>query len=82
MEEAKKEYVLRHVLVPKHEVLSKEESEELLKKYSLLPAQLPFIKNTDPAAAAVGANLGDIVKITRDSPTAGKAVTYRYVVEE
>jgi len=76
-----KKYVLGHVLVPKHKVLSKEDAEELLKKYNIQPMQLPLLHNNDPAAVAIGAQPGDIVKITRESQTAGEAVAYRYVVK-
>jgi len=72
----------QHVLVPKHEVLSEEEAQKVLKRYKILPHQLPHIKNSDPAAKAIGAKPGDILKITRDSLTAGKAVVYRYVIEK
>ncbi len=71
----------RHVLVPKHEILSEEEVKEILARYRIKPSQLPWIKSSDPVVKAIGANPGDILKITRESPTAGKAVVYRYVVK-
>jgi DNA-directed RNA polymerase subunit H len=74
--------VRQHVLVPKHEILSKEEAREVLERYKVAPYQLPLIKSTDPAVKTIGAKPGDILKITRKSPTAGKAVAYRYVIEE
>jgi len=71
--------IFKHKLVPKHEILSPEEAKELLEKYRVKPYQLPVIKASDIAAIAIGAKLGDILKITRNSPTAGKYVSYRYV---
>ena len=71
----------QHVLVPKHEVLSPEEAREVLERYKVAPYQLPLIKASDPAARAVGTKPGDILRITRRSFTAGKAIGYRYVVE-
>ncbi|MCD6492782.1 MAG: DNA-directed RNA polymerase subunit H [Archaeoglobaceae archaeon] len=69
-----------HMLVPKHEVLSKEEAEELLRSLGIKKEQLPKIKATDPIAKEIGAKVGDIVKITRESPTAGKSIAYRLVI--
>ncbi len=69
-----------HILVPKHEVLSKEEAEEVLKTLGIRKEQLPKIKVTDPIAKEIGAKVGDIVRIIRDSPTAGKSIAYRLVV--
>ena len=74
--------IFEHSLVPKHEVLSKEEAEELLRKYRIKPYHLPKIKDKDPAVKAIGAKPGDIIKITRKSPTAGEYVHYRYVIQE
>ncbi len=74
--------IFKHELVPKHEVVSPEEAEKLLKKYRIKGHQLPRIKASDVAVIAIGAKLGDIIKITRDSLTAGKHVTYRYVVPD
>ncbi|MEM3607505.1 MAG: DNA-directed RNA polymerase subunit H [Candidatus Bathyarchaeia archaeon] len=74
--------VLNHVLVPRHVLLTEEEAEELLKKYHVKPYQLPYINVYDPAAKAIGARPGDIIKIIRRSPTAGEATAYRYVVED
>jgi len=68
------------MLVPKHEVLSKEEAEELLRSLGVKKEQLPKIKATDPIAKEIGAKVGDIVKITRESLTAGKSVAYRLVI--
>lgn len=73
--------VLRHMLVPKHEIASKKEVEELMEKYRIQPHQLPKILVSDPAAKAIGAKPGDIIKITRKSRTAGVATAYRLAVE-
>jgi len=73
--------IFEHVLVPKHEITTQEEREKILSEYRVQPYQLPRLKASDPAAKAIGAKPGDIVKITRDSPTAGKYASYRYVVE-
>jgi len=70
-----------HVYVPKHEIISKTEAEEVLKKYNCKPTELPLIFVTDPAILGLGVKPGDMIKISRKSPTAGKSLYYRYVVE-
>jgi len=70
-----------HVLVPEHRILSREEGEEVLRRYRVKPNQLPLLKVSDPVARAIGAKAGDIVEVRRKSRTAGEAVAYRYVVE-
>ena len=72
--------ILEHELVPKHEVLSPEEAEKILKQLSVQPTQLPWISVDDPVVKAIGAKPGDIVRIIRKSPTAGETIAYRYVV--
>lgn len=72
--------IFEHRYVPKHEILPPEERQKLLTDYRVELYQLPRIKASDPAVKAIGAKPGDVVKITRDSPTAGKYVSYRYVV--
>lgn len=67
-------------MVPKHEILSKKESEEVLKKYGVTPDQLPKITGDDPVVQVIKAKRGDILKITRRSLTAGEAIYYRLVV--
>lgn len=73
--------IFDHKFVPKHEILTAEERKKLLAEYKVNPYQLPEIKASDPAITAIGARLGDIVRIVRKSPTAGKYIAYRYVVE-
>ena len=73
--------IFDHVLVPKHEIVEPDERKKLLQEYMVEPHQLPRLKASDPAVKAIGAKPGDIVRIIRDSPTAGKYVSYRYVVE-
>jgi DNA-directed RNA polymerase subunit H len=72
--------VFNHELVPKHEILPKEEAEELLRKLRIEPYKLPQIKTSDPIVILIGAKPGDILKVTRKSLTAGSYVSYRYVV--
>lgn len=69
---------LKHVLVPKHEKVPKEEVEALLKELCAKPSQLPIIRfHEDPIARMLGLLPQDIVKITRPSPTAGECIVYR-----
>ena len=70
-----------HVYQPKHEVLSKKQAEEVLKKFNTKPSQLPYILQSDKGIEDLEPRPGDIVKITRKSPTSGESVYYRYVVE-
>ena len=70
-----------HVLVPKHTLLTEEEAQEVLEKYRIKPYQLPYIKRSDPAIRDSKAQIGDVVKIIRQSNTAGEAIVYRYVIE-
>ena len=74
--------ILEHRLVPKHEILSEKEKEELLKKYRIELKHLPRILSTDPVVKAIGAKPGDVLRIIRKSPTAGKTVYYRVVVKK
>ncbi len=73
--------IFAHNFVPKHELLSKKEAEDLMKEFHIRPHQLPYIKTSDPTAETLGAKMGDILRITRRSPTAGEVVVYSYVVE-
>ena len=73
--------ITNHVYQPKHEILKKQEAEEILKKYNTRPSQLPYIMITDKGLQDLDVRPGDVVKITRKSPTAGESVYYRYVVE-
>jgi DNA-directed RNA polymerase subunit H (RpoH/RPB5) len=79
----KKIDVLLHELVPKHILLTKKESLELLDTYQINLIDLPQMSEKDPVAIAIGAKEGDIVKIIRDSTTTVKTVNYyRYVKKE
>ena len=73
--------LFQHKLVPKHEFATEIEKQSLIDKYSIDLKQLPKILVDDPAAQLLGAKIGDIIKITRESSTAGKYVTYRYCIE-
>jgi len=69
-----------HVLVPKHTKLGEKEREQLLERYNIRPMDLPKISIDDPAIATLEVKSGDIIKITRTSPTTGTTTFYRRVV--
>lgn len=72
--------ITEHELVPTHEVLDDHAKRELLKRYRLKPGQLPRIQNKDPVARYYGMEKGQVAKITRNSETAGRYITYRICV--
>lgn len=79
----KKIDVLLHKLVPKHVLLSKKETQELLDEYKIRFTDLPQMFEKDPVAIAIGAKEGDVVKIIRESDTTvNETAYYRYVIKE
>jgi DNA-directed RNA polymerase subunit H len=71
--------ILKHELVPNHVVLSESAIKKIFKDLDFEQDKLPKIKSEDPVVKAIDAKKGDILEITRDSPTAGTFVTYRIV---
>ena len=73
--------ILEHELVPKHRIMGEDEVKELLERLGIKKWQLPKILESDPVAMVIGARAGDVIEITRKSPTAGEAKYYRVVVK-
>ncbi len=72
--------LLNHELIPRHEIMSEEELKLVLKRYNIGKEQLPKIKVGDPVVKEIGAQVGEVVKIFRNSQTAGEAFYYRLVI--
>ena len=70
-----------HVLVPKHEKLSEEDKKALLKKLNCSEGEFPKILKKDPGLFNLDVKRGDIIKITRESSTAGEVYFYRVVLD-
>jgi len=71
--------VSQHERVPDHVLLDDDEVDEVLAEYDVKRTNLPKIKRTDPAIPDE-AEVGDVVKIVRNSRTTEEAVVYRLVV--
>ncbi len=78
MTSIKKFEITKHRLVPKHTVLSEKEFAQLSKQYSL--KDIPKILITDPALEELKVKEGDLIKIERESLTAGRTLFFRRVV--
>ena len=70
---------MNHYLVPPHEIVPKEQHDALMRgMYVTSKSQFPLIRyHEDPITRVIGAIPGDIIKITRPSPSAGEYVVYR-----
>ena len=71
--------IQKHMLVPKHEIMTEEEISNEFSDVDYDFKDLPKIKVNDPVAKSIGAEPGNILRITRESQTAGVFVTYRIV---
>lgn len=72
--------ITKHVLVPKHRVLSEEERTELFERYHIQDnSQLPKMTLSDPISRYYGLKKGQVVEITRNEDL-NKHVSYRIVV--
>ena len=70
-----------HVLVPKHEIVPVEEHKKIMDDNNMVSkSKFPLIRfHIDPIVRIIGGVPGDIIKITRPSPSSGEYVFYRVV---
>lgn len=73
--------VTDHVAVPEHRKMEEDEVEELLERYDTSKDELPQIERTDAVLKNMEIEVGDVIEIVRDSPTAGETTYYRKVIE-
>tara|TARA_B100001093_G_C26513693_1_gene878661 strand:- start:141 stop:770 length:630 start_codon:yes stop_codon:yes gene_type:complete len=70
--------ILKHELVPKHSILTKEEEDAFKKKYNILNnSQIPDISFFSPVSIVMGFRPDDIIKIIRKSRVAINTDFYR-----
>ena len=72
--------ISKHQFVPKHRILSTQETQDLLKQYNCTSKNLPTIKRDDPQAKYIGLRLKQICEITRENITSGITISYRLCV--
>jgi DNA-directed RNA polymerase subunit H (RpoH/RPB5) len=73
--------LFKHEMVPMHSIVGEDEVELLLNHYGIEKPQLPRILRADPAASVLGAKAGQVIRIERESATAGDTYYYRLVVD-
>lgn len=72
--------VSRHVQVPNHRILSKQETQDLLAEYNCTLKNLPSIKRDDPQAKYIGLKPRQVCEISFSNITSGITKKYRYCV--
>jgi len=73
--------IVDHILVPKHIVLTQEDSKIVLETYNAKKKDMPLISSTDPVARYYNMKADDICKIERASVMTCIAPFYRIVVK-
>ena len=73
--------ILKHTLVPEHNVMSEDEVKMIMTKYNITDkVQFPDISRFDPVARAIGLRPGQVCHILRPSKTAITSDYYRICV--
>lgn len=74
--------ILKHAFVPKHTILTKEETEKFIETYNIQDpiTQIPEISRFDPVAIAIGLRPNQICKIIRPSVTSLETEFYRICI--
>ncbi|PKA59720.1 hypothetical protein AXF42_Ash011844 [Apostasia shenzhenica] len=72
--------IMKHALMPKHEILQDKEKRELLEKYNVEDHLLPRLLEKDAVARYYGLGKGTVVKVTYHCEITGSHETYRCVV--
>jgi DNA-directed RNA polymerase subunit H (RpoH/RPB5) len=70
-----------HEMVPAHIIAEDSEVQMVLDHYGINKTHLPRIQVRDPAARVLGARPGQVIRVERDSPTAGRTYYYRLVID-
>jgi len=70
-----------HEFVPKHEVLSEDESKAFFEAYLCKKRNMPKLYSTDPVARYYNMKVGDVCRIIRPSETSGFVAFYRLVIK-
>jgi DNA-directed RNA polymerase I, II, and III subunit RPABC1 len=74
--------IVDHVLVPKHTLLSTDDSKKVLEEYNARKRDMPKILKSDAIAKYYNMPVGRICRITRNSETSGESFYYRLVVND
>jgi DNA-directed RNA polymerase subunit H (RpoH/RPB5) len=72
--------LVSHVAVPKHEVLTEEETKIFLQDYILKKRQIPEMFISDPVAKYFNAKVGQVFRIIRPSEVSVESIYYRIVI--
>ena len=73
--------VADHQFVPKHQIATKEEVEEIITRYNITNLKsLPTIKWLDPQAKYLGVKPKSVIKITSFNASIGESVKYRLCI--
>lgn len=73
--------ITEHILVPKHEVLTKDEGENVLESYRARKRDMPLIRTNEDVAKYYNMKPGEITRIYRPSPLTCEAIAYRLVIK-
>ena len=71
--------ITHHELVPKHTILTEDESKKVIDNFDATKSQLPKLLPTDPVAKYYGMKTGTVCQIVRNSPMTGESIYYRIV---
>jgi DNA-directed RNA polymerase I, II, and III subunit RPABC1 len=74
--------ITKHKKVPKHTLMTEEETGRVLEKFKATKEQMPFILFEDPIARYLGMLPGKMCKIERKSETAGVTDYYRVCTKD
>jgi DNA-directed RNA polymerase subunit H (RpoH/RPB5) len=73
--------LVEHIDSPKYQVLTEDESKEVLESYLVKKKELPKILTSDPVVTYFNLKRGQILKIIRCSEQSGYSVSYRIVAK-
>ena len=73
--------IVEHIDSPRYELLTEEESKQVLETYIVKKKELPKILTTDPIVSYFNLKRGQIIRIIRCSEQSGFSVIYRIVAK-
>ncbi|MBU0899091.1 MAG: DNA-directed RNA polymerase subunit H [Nanoarchaeota archaeon] len=74
--------VIKHEMIPEHQVMTREEQNSFLEKLNITKEQLPKISDSDAVLNELKCKAGDIIRVKRKSLVSGEAIYYRVVVKQ